>query len=85
LGVVVSVDVHDARAEDEALPVHSLLRRAQVLADGGDAAARHRHATVAGGSAQAVDDARVVNDQIVHVGNASVSGLGFELRERGSA
>jgi len=62
-----------------------LLRRAQILADRGDAAIRDRDTTLEGRSAQAVDDARVVDDEIMRVGKPPCRVSGFELRERGSA
>ena len=67
LRVVVGVDVHDARGEHEALRVHRLPGRAQIPADGGDPTVCHRDSALERRSAQAIDDARVVDHEIVHV------------------
>ena len=67
LRVIVRVDVHDAGGEAKALGIHRLPGRAQALPDGGDAAAGDGDAAVARRSPQAVDDARALDHEIMHV------------------
>jgi len=71
----VGVEVHDAGRQDEAARVHPLARgpeiaAAAVTAERGDAAVRDRQAAVARGRAETIDEAGVVDDEIVH-GEAS--------------
>ena len=70
LGVVVRVDVHDARREGEPARVDPLrggaqLAAARIAADRRDAAVLDGEAAVAGGSAEAIDDARVLDHEVV--------------------
>ena len=70
LGVVVRVDVHDARREREAAarPRAARAGAPTVGADRGDAAVRDGEAAVPRGRAEAVDDAGVVDHEVVHRG-----------------
>jgi hypothetical protein len=68
LRVVVRVDVDDAGRQGQAVRVHALARGADIIfADGGDAAVRDGERAGASGATAAVDDHRVLDDEIVHI------------------
>ena len=61
------VDVDDAGGEREAARVHALAGGAEIVTDGGDASAGHRHPARARRAAEAVEDDGVVDHQVVHL------------------
>ena len=67
----MGVQVHDPGGEHEALRVDARargpqVRAARVGADRGDAPVRHRETAVARGRAETIDEAGVVDHEVVH-------------------
>src|SRR5206468_10934761 len=65
LGVVVAVVVHEARRDDPPVGLDDLARRAAQATELDDLAAGYRDIAVEGGAAGAVDDASVLDQQVV--------------------
>ena len=68
LAVVMGVDVDEAGRDQQAAGIDHPLRVAQLVADGDDEPALHRHISRVGRRAGAVDDSAALDEDVVHGG-----------------